>query len=35
MILDPEEVERRKHKIIKCRVYESCVPMNEYLTHRW
>ena len=27
-ILDPEEVERRKPKVVKRRVYESCGPMN-------
>lgn len=27
-ILDPEEVGRIKHKVIKCRVYESYGPMN-------
>ena len=30
MILDPEEVERRKHKVIKHGVYESCGPMNTF-----
>ena len=30
MILDPEEVERRKCKFIKRRVYESCGPMNTF-----
>ena len=28
MILDPVEIERRKHKVIKGRVYESSVPIN-------
>ena len=28
LILDPVEVERRKHKVIKRRVYESSSPMN-------
>ena len=30
LILDPEEVERRKCKFIKRRVYESCDPMNTF-----
>ena len=30
LILDPEEVERRKHKVIKRRVYESCGPMYTF-----
>ena len=30
LILDPEEVERKKHKVIKRRVYESCGPMNTF-----
>ena len=30
MILDPEEVERRKRKFIKRRVYKSCGPMNTF-----
>ena len=29
LILDPEEVEKRKRKFIKRRVYESC-PMNTF-----
>ena len=30
LILDPEEVERRKRKFIKRRVYESCGPVNTF-----
>ena len=30
LILDPEEVEKRKRKFIKRRVYESCGPLNTF-----